>query len=54
MLFGKIKIVTEHQEGEGVERAGQCHQMTHRGGRGSKISLKSVTYYLNGPLNMHT
>ncbi len=26
-----------------------CHQMSHGGGWGSKIGLKSVTYYLNGP-----
>jgi len=28
----------------------QCHQMTHGGEVGSKIAVKSVTYYLNGTL----
>jgi len=27
---------------------GQYHQMSHVGGCGSKISQKSVTYYMNG------
>ncbi len=39
-LEGKFKIFF-HTEGRGVE---QCHQMTH-GGRGSKISPKSVAYF---------
>ncbi len=33
--------------GEGRSR--HCHQITHREGRGSKISKKSVTYFLNSP-----
>ncbi len=27
---------------------GQYHQMSHVGGCGSKISQKSITYYMNG------
>jgi len=47
LLFLQNQNVTS-QRGKGG--ACQWHQMTHRGGGGSKIGQKSVTYYLNGPL----
>jgi len=43
--FGEIKNVTS-QPGGGVGGPWPCHQMTHGGGRGPKISQKRVT--LNG------
>ena len=47
LLRGHSNNTWHSRGGGGGSR--QCHQMSHGGG-GSKIGLKSVTYYLNGPL----
>jgi hypothetical protein len=47
--FWKNFNVTSHRGGGGGG-TDQCHKMTQGGGGGgSKITQKSVTYYLNGP-----
>ncbi len=48
IILGKNKMKCHTGGGGGGTE--QCHQMTKRGGE-SKISQKSVTYYLNGPLS---
>jgi len=46
-LFFLVKLrITSHHGGG----TGQNYQMSHGGGRMSKISLKSFTYYLNDPI----
>jgi hypothetical protein len=50
IIFGKIKYHITRKGGRG--RYGKMSQNDTGGGGGSKISQKSVTYYLNGP-SMH-